>query len=227
MSKLLALLPVVLATSAFATKLTETRKIADFTAIEVSDGVTLEVKKGATSLTIEGDDNVVPLYTTEVVSGVLKIRRKDRGIFRNRNEVVVRVSTATLKRIEASGGVNATLDAVADRTFEANLSGGVEFNAKRLDVDSLNLDASGGVNVRADGSAKMAKLHASGGVGVKAKELKIASVDLDASGGCDLEVTARESISGEISGGVGVKVYGNPPKSRVKASGGADVDYLD
>jgi len=45
-------------------KLTETRKIADFAQIEVEGGVTLEVKKGPTSLTIEGDDNIVPLYTT-------------------------------------------------------------------------------------------------------------------------------------------------------------------
>jgi hypothetical protein len=232
MSKLLALLPVVLATSAFAVtgsgvKLTETRKISDFTEIEVSDGVTLEVKKGATSLTIEGDDNIVPLYTTEVVGGVLKIKRKERGIIRTKKDLVVRVSTPALKRIDASGGVNATLDSVTDRAFAATLSGGVELNAKGLDLDTLDLEASGGVNVRAAGSAKNAKLHTSGGVELHARELKVAAVDVDASGGCTLEVTARESITGEISGGVGVTVYGNPPKSRVKASGGADVNYVD
>jgi hypothetical protein len=225
MRQTLALIPLVLATSAFA--VTETRPIGDFTEIDVSDGVTLEVKKGATSLTIEGDAKVVALYTTEVSGGRLRIKRKSRELFRNGKEVIVRVSTPSLKRIEASGGVNATLDAVTDRAFAANLSGGVELNAKGLNLDTFELDASGGVNVKAEGTAKSAKLHASGGVHVKAKELKIAAVDLDASGGCDLEVTARESITGEISGGVGVKVYGNPPKSRVQASGGADVHYAD
>ncbi|MBL8909795.1 MAG: DUF2807 domain-containing protein [Archangium sp.] len=223
MSKLLALVPVLLATSTFAA--TESRKVTDFTEIEVADGVTLEVKKGAPSLTIEGDEKSIALYTTEVVAGRLRIFRKERGVFRTSREVVVKVSTPTLKRIEASGGVNATLDSVTDKQFAASLSGGVELNAKGVNADLFDLDASGGVTVRADGTAKNAKLHASGGVGVKAKELKIASVDLDASGGCSLEVTAKESISGEISGGVDVKVYGNP-KSRVRSSGGADVNYV-
>lgn len=225
MRKLLFLAPVVLATSAFA--VTETRKVSEFSEIEVSDGVTLEVKKGAPSLTIEGDDKAVALYTTEVVAGRLRIFRKDRSVFRSSREVTVKVSTPTLKRIDASGGVNATLDSVTDKQFTAILSGGVELNAKGLNVDLFDLDASGGVNVRADGTARNAKLHASGGVGLKAKELKVAAVDLDASGGCTLELTAKESISGEISGGVGVKVYGNPPKSRVRSSGGADVTYVE
>ena len=38
--------------SAAALAATESRKVADFTAVEVGGGVTLEVKKGATSLTL-------------------------------------------------------------------------------------------------------------------------------------------------------------------------------
>ena len=44
------------------------------------------------------------------------------------------------------------------------------------------------------------------------------------SGGCDLEVTVKESVIGDVSGGVGLKVRGNPPKSRVHTGGGASVD---
>lgn len=208
-------------------KLTETRKIADFSEIEVSDGVTLEVTKGATALTISGDDNVVPLFTTEVVGGRLQIHRTTRDWLRTKQPLVVKVSTPALKRIDASGGVEATLTSVTDRAFAATLSGGVHLNATGLDVDTFELEASGGVNVKADGKAKMGKVVASGGVEVKAKQLQMAAVTIDASGGCDLELTAKESISGDISGGVGVTVYGNPPKSRVRSSGGAGVDYVD
>lgn len=225
--------PLLLATSATAAitgsglKLTETRKVTDFSEIEVSDGVKLEVKKGAPSLVIEGDDNIVPLYATEVVAGRLRIHRKTNEAIRTRRPLTVRVTMRALERLDASGGVDATIDGVWARAFAATLSGGVELDAKGLDVDTFELDASGGVNVRADGTAKRARLHASGGVGLKAKALQIGAAELDGSGGCELELTARESITGELSGGVGVTVYGHPPKSRVRTSGGAGVEYLD
>ena len=216
-----------LAVTGSGTKLKETRKISDFTEIEVSDGITLDVQKGATSLTIEGDDNLVPLYTTEVVKGRLRIHRATRESVRTKLELVVRVTTPSLKRIEASGGVDATLDGVAAKDFEATLSGGVDFKAQKLDLDTLALEASGGVELTLAGKAKSAKVQTSGGVNLKGKGLEIAQLTVDASGGCSLDVTARESITGEVSGGVGVTVYGNPPKSRVRTSPGASVDYVD
>jgi hypothetical protein len=230
---LLGLLAVVLSTSALAAirgsgvKLTESRKIADFTQIEVSDGVNLEVKKGATSLTIEGDDNIVPLYSTEVVGGTLRIRRNSRESLSTSRELIVRVTTPSLSHLTASGGVHASLVDVVAPKFAAELSGGVELSAPRLALESLDLEASGGVNVAMSGKAHAAKFNLSGGVEVKAKTLEVDQLAVDASGGCDLDITAKESITGDASGGVGLTVHGNPPKSRVRTSGGADVTYVD
>ena len=230
---LLGLLAVVLPTSAFAAlrgsgiKLTESRKVADFSQIEVCDGVNLEVKKGVTSLTIEGDDNIVPLYSTEVVGGTLRIHRTSRESLNPRKELIVRVSTPSLSHLSASGGVHVSLVDVAAPKFEADLSGGVELSAPRLALESLDLEASGGVNVAMSGKAHTARFNLSGGVEVKAKGLEVDEVAVDASGGCALEVTAKASITGEASGGVGLTVHGNPPKSGVRTSGGADVTFVD
>jgi hypothetical protein len=208
-------------------KLTESRKIADFTQIEVGGGVTLEVKKGPTSLTIEGDDNIVPLYSTEVREGRLTIRHKGTESISSSRRLLVKVTTPQLERLDASGGVDVTLENVAAPKFAVDLSGGVELNALSLDLESLNLEASGGVNVAMSGKARAAKMNLSGGVGIKAKDLQIAQVVLEASGGCNVDLTAKESVTGEASGGVDLKVHGNPPKSRVHTSGGADVQYVD
>lgn len=222
---LLALLAVG-STSAFA-RVTETRKIADFAAIDVSGGVTLEVKKGPTSLTIEGDPEVVKAYATDVVGDVLKIHNTAKTWFKSTGDVIVRVTTPSLSRLEASGGVHASLVDVAAPKFSADLSGGVDLSAQKVQLDSLNLEASGGVTVAMSGKARSAKLSLSGGVEVKAKNLEVAEVAVDASGGCNLDITAKDSITGEASGGVGLTVHGKPPKSRVHTSGGADVEYVD
>ncbi|MFZ5440194.1 MAG: GIN domain-containing protein, partial [Myxococcota bacterium] len=99
-------------------KLSETRKIAAFSKIDVSDGVQLEIRKGATSLVIEGDDNVVPLYVTEVVGDELRIHRNTKDWLRTKVPLVVKVTTPSLSRLEASGGVEALVDGVAAAAFE-------------------------------------------------------------------------------------------------------------
>lgn len=89
------------------------------------------------------------------------------------------------------------------------------------------MEASGGVTMNVSGRASSAKLNLSGGVELKGKSLEVAQVMVDASGGCNADLTVKESVIGDISGGVGLTVRGNPPKSRVHTGGGAEVNYVD
>lgn len=218
--------PAFAATVGSGVKLTESRKIPDFTELEVSGGVTLDVKRGPTSLTIEGDDNIVPLYSTEVTGSRLRIRLKsNEKVVRAHQKLMVRVTTPALERLSASGGVEASVRGVAAPKFAVDASGGVELSLPDLEVDSLAVEASGGVKVVASGRARAAAVDLSGGVDLKAKGLEVAQLSVKASGGCDAEISATESIAGDISGGVGLTVHGNPPKSRVRTSGGSSVEY--
>lgn len=221
----LGLFAVVSSTQAIA--ISESRRVTDFTAIEVSGGVRLEVKKGPTSLVIEGEPEVVTNYSTEVVGGVLRIKNKSRSWFKDIGELTVKVTTPSLSRLDASGGVRASLIDVAAPKFAVDLSGGVQLDAPKLALDSLELKASGGVTVNVSGKAQNAKINLSGGVKLKGKSLEIAQVLVDASGGCNAELSVKEAIVGDISGGVGLTVRGHPPKSQVHTSGGAEVKYLD
>lgn len=233
-SLLLTLVSLMASTASCATirpsgvRVSESRTVGDFDEIEVSGGLTLEVRPGSPSLTIEGDSSFVPLYVTEVTGGRLRIFPADRWSSWGTRAVVVRVTVQPLRRLDASGGVDVVLDGpVVAPTFEAELSGGVELRARALQLDALALEASGGVRVLLAGQARTARFETSGGVEVRARDLLVSELELDASGGCDLELNARESIRGEASGGADLQVYGNPARSRVHTSGGADVEYRD
>lgn len=206
---------------------TQARTIADFTSLSVADGLRLEISRGPTSLTIEGDDNLLPLIKTEVVDGRLIIRKTTRESFRVTRPIVLRLTTPSLSQLEASGGTDVLLADAAAPRFSADLSGGVDFEVRGLDVESLELHASGGVEVKAAGVAKAAQLTVSGGADVDGRQLKVTHVAVDGSGGSDIELTALESIAGELSGGGSVTVHGHPANARVQTSGGASVDYRD
>jgi hypothetical protein len=213
--------------SAFAATRTETRKVTDFDGIDASGGLTLEVKKGETSVSIEGDADAIAAYVTEVKDGVLHIHRNKgswRDIFRDQ-KVTVRVTTPALKTLDASGGIDVTANDVATKsTFTTHLSGGIKLRASGIASDTVKIDASGGVEATLDGKAKTVDVDVSGGTNLDTRKLQATSVTLDASGGCDVKVNASKSVKGQASGGVSVDVYGNPPEVAVEASGAASVE---
>ena len=206
---------------------TQSRSIADFTSVSAADGVRLEISRGPTSLTIEGDDNLLPLIKTEVVDGRLIIRKTTREALRATRPIVLRLTTPSLSRLEASGGTDVLLADAAAPRFSADLSGGVDFEATGLELESFELHASGGVDVKAEGIAKAAQLTVTGGADVDARKLQVTHLAVDASGGCDLQLTALESIAGEASGGGSMEVHGHPANAHVQTSGGASVEYRD
>lgn len=229
MRSLLAL-TLVWSLSAFAANTAETRRVSAFERINASGGVTLDVKKGEPALTLEGDPAVLAAYVTEVKDGVLHIHRNTRAwrdTFRSQ-QVTVHVVTPALTRLEASGGIDATVSDVVNKSaFATHLSGGVKLRVSGISSDTVKVDASGGVEAKLDGKTKTVAVDVSGGTNLDARALEATSVTLDASGGCDVKVHASRSVKGEASGGVSIDVYGNPPELKVETSGAATVDRVN
>lgn len=199
----------------------------DFSSVEASGGLTLDVKRGATALTIEGEPEAIANWETEVREGKLLIRRKNGKSAWREEKVTVRVSTPVLEGLTAGGGIDATISDVATASsLRLRLSGGVKLQLQGVRVETVALSASGGVEAKIDGAARSATIEVSGGVNLDAQGLQTASVALDASGGCDVKVRASKSLKGEASGGVSVDVYGNPAELSVETSGAATVDRV-
>jgi hypothetical protein len=206
----------------------EARAVAPFEALEVSGGFEVVVRPGSpASVQVSGDADVLPLIRVEVVGSTLVIEPKERSFLRSNRGVVITVVTPPLKRLEASGGIALDAQSALARDARVALHGGVEAKITGIDAERLQLDASGGADVRLTGKTQRLELGASGGVELCSTALSANHVTLDASGGCTLEVTATESVQGDASGGVSVVVRGDPPKSRVETSGGASVEYRD
>jgi hypothetical protein len=220
------LLVVALALPVLAANRSEARPIPAFHAIDVSGGVHLIIKAGgAPALTIAGEEKVISRYRTEVKDGTLVIAPTERNL-RHSSEVTVTVSSDKLDSLEASGGVEVTIEGGVASTLGLDLSGGVEVTAKTLSLESLAVSASGGVNLHFEGATKRASYDLSGGVDLHAAKLSAGQVKVEASGGCNLNLRATEAIEGEASGGVEVRVSGNPPKRHLDTSGGADVEFV-
>ena len=178
---------------------TEKRSVSGFTAIETGGiyQVTIVAQKEF-GLEVEADDNLLPLITTEVHDGVLRIGSEKR--IKSASPIRIRVSAPDVDRLDISG--------VADVT----LSG--------LSNSKLDLEASGASKVTISGETTKIVVDVSGASRIYANDLRTKSATIDASGASHVSVNVSEDIRSDISGASSIS-YSGSPRSVVTHKSGA------
>ncbi|MGD9889763.1 MAG: head GIN domain-containing protein [Dehalococcoidia bacterium] len=180
---------------------TEQRSVAPFTELSVRGAIEAQVRIGQPqSVAITGDDNVVPIIKTDVSSNRLTVEpeRSYNSSVPLRVEIVV----PELDWIGISGASTVTVTGV--------------------DVDEMNLRASGASTLRVSGIAGDVKAEASGASRMRLEDLAAETADVDATGASTIEVTVSDRLTGSASGASTITYAGNPEVS-VRASGASSV----
>src|ERR1043166_8095585 len=130
------------------------------------------------SIEIEGDDNILPLVTTEVSNKVLHIKNL-RG-YSVREPITLRISAPALDGVYASG------------------AGTIEISG--LQADKFEIDATGAPTIRAQGDTKNLQADTSGAGKIDTHRLHAARVEVNSKGVSNVEVNASEQLDVTISG---------------------------
>jgi hypothetical protein len=177
----------------------ETRQVSGFTGIDLSGVGEVIIEQGESeSLTIEADDNVLPVLTSEVEDSVLQLGRKPRTTVTTRNPIRYRVTLKDLTRVQLSG------------------SGSV--SAESLRVNALRVDISGSGTMNLAGSADEQRIAMSGSGQYDAAGLSSRSVEVDISGSGKATVAVTEQLRVDISGS-GTVTYSGDPRVDQSVSG--------
>ncbi|MEE4209826.1 MAG: head GIN domain-containing protein [Parvularcula sp.] len=105
----------------------------------------------------------------------------------------------------------------------AESSAGSEVRVSGIDAADLELSASSGSDLHAEGRCDTLEVSVSSGADVNAYDLSCDDVTARASSGGDIEITAREAVDARASSGGGIDVRGNPDRQRTKESSGGNV----
>ncbi|MHB8872955.1 MAG: head GIN domain-containing protein [Myxococcaceae bacterium] len=204
----------------------EVREVGAFEAVNVSFGLTAEVRLGeTTSVTIEADENLLPLFVTEVKDGRLDVTLDNAfGLFPTASPKVT-IVTPRLTAVEASGGSTIVAWASEGADFTAVASGGSTVTVCELSTERVSATASGGSRIKLVGTSHELTAVFSGGSGLDSRGLGAESVTLDGSGGAYGKLIATSELSGSISGGSVFTVRGSPSTARLATSGGSFVRY--
>jgi hypothetical protein len=177
---------------------TEKRSLASFDSLDVEFVGSIEVRsQGQESLEISGDDNIIPLITTEVKNGTLYIR-PSKG-YSPQQKLQIAVSTPNVKRF------------VFDGVGEANLS-----NVKN---ERVELVLRGVGSISASGKTKEVDIKVDGVGSLDAKNLRAINAKVNSSGVGSVEVYATGQLDATTSGVGEIDYYGSPKTVNKKAEG--------
>jgi hypothetical protein len=203
----------------------EERAVAEFSEINLSSAVELELAVGPpTSLTVTADDNILPHVVTDVSGGRLSIFIN--ASTSSQKGVQIKATTPRLSDLVGNGAVRVAAEGISGDQFHLALNGA---STCRLaaEVDELEADVQGASTALLAGSAEALTLECQGASRIDADDLKARRVVAAASGASRIQVTASDQIAARADGASLVRYRGRPSKVTRDATGASTIEAAE
>jgi hypothetical protein len=185
------------------TAATQTRQVGEFTEIEASGVIHLRLGlQEPRALQLSGDDNLLPLVTTEVSGKRLVIGNKQD--LSPKLDLVATVSAPDVTLVRCSGAC--------------------EVEVSNVKNDKLALELSGAGSISASGETKELAIDVSGAGKATVEQLRASTITVRLSGAGDVRVGPADKLDADVSGAGAVIYDGNPTVTK-HVSGAGNVSH--
>ena len=170
---------------------TETREVGDFTKVQIMNSAKINVTIGPkAALTVETDDNILPIFLTEVRDGTLVLTNQKDTSFNTNLGVTVTVTVPTLEAVQILGSGDVTVNGLAAEKF--------------------SVDVRGSGDVKLSGKANALNVSVAGAGDVDATALTAVAANVAIKGSGDVKVHAEDALNASIAGSGDIRYAGNP-----------------
>jgi hypothetical protein len=191
-------------------KATETREVYGFDSVELAGVGQLIVRQNdAESLTIEGDDNIVPRIKTEVVGGKLVIGMEDERI-NPKLPIVYNVTVRDIKSLGLSGAGSVLANNLKADDLEAYVAGAGNMTLGNIESSNLRVSMPGAGYIVTSGNVDTQSVTISGAGRYRADELRSVRANVVTSGVGSALLWVTDTLSAVIDGVGSLQYYGSP-----------------
>lgn len=177
---------------------TERRVVGNFRGIDVGGVYQVEITvQKDFSVTVEADDNIVPMVQTEVEGGTLKI--SSDGRISPKSTIRIKIGAPDINDLDVSGAANVTLAGIK--------------NAE------LAVHSSGASKIQVNGETTKLTVDVSGATKVDANDLRTENADVEATGASNVFVNVSGTLKAEATGASHVTYSGTPTSVQKSTSG--------
>lgn len=200
----------------------DARTLGHFSGVAVGLPARVDIRIGATEgVTIEADDNLLPLIEAVIEDGTLQLRPNKRNLSLQSRNIKITVQARNIDHLAIGGSGSIDSDVLRGDKVTINVGGSGSIVVKGMEADNAVI-AVGGSGSLSSGPGTLNKASISiGGSGdvdlgkVKAREAKVS-----VAGSGEATVWASTSLGASIAGSGGVKYYGDPAVSKSVAGSG-------
>ena len=175
----------------------QARPVGAFHGVALNVPGNVELRIGNTdSVTIEADDNILPLIDTAVENGTLRIRPAKRNSNFRQTSLTIVIQARHVERISVGGSGNIAATGLRGEKLRFDVGGSGSINAQDLDSRMVAIAIGGSGNFKASGKTEQLTASIGGSGNIQAGKLAARDVQVSIGG------------SGEVS------YYGDPRVSR-------------
>ncbi len=206
------------------------RPVSGFSAVALEGSGEVEITQGASeSLSIEAEDNLLPLITSEVRDGVLRMdfNRADwRDVIKPTKPIRFFVTLRDLGVLDLGGSGSIHAGTLQTPNLKVVLSGSGDVMLDEFQGEALlaTLDGSGNITAAGQTGRLEVTLTGSGKVDAGSLESQTALVSVGGSG--DVTLWVRSQLDVSISGSGTVNYFGLPTVGKRDITGSGDINPM-
>ncbi len=204
---------------------TQTRSVENFHGIRSSGSIDVEISDGnAYSVSVEDDENILPVMVTEVEDGILNIHYKNNTSISN-DHAKVYIKAPSLDKIITSGSANIVITDVIknDQQIEVGVSGSGDVEGG-VDAPKIVASIGGSGNIKLHGRTKNFDARVSGSGDLDCGDLQSENTVVKVSGSGNAHVFASVHLDASASGSGDVRYKGSPASPEIHTSGSGSVE---
>lgn len=203
--------------------ITESRDVSGFSEIVLEGSGRVEVAvTGEESLTIEAEDNLMPLLTSEVNEGVLELGAAEA--LAPTEEIVYTITVANLEAVSVGGSGEVTAPGIEAEVFDLTVSGSGYVSFADFAADELVVRISGSGDAEVSGTSDHLELDVSGSGSFLGEDLSTATTDAEVSSSGDVLVNVSQYLMASVSGSGNIIYSGNPASVDTSVSGSGEIE---
>ncbi len=202
----------------------ETRKVEDFTKIEVSGSYKIIlVQDSSLSLNISADDNLLEYIKTSVDGNTLSIKNKNICS----DDITVTIGVRNLEEIHTSGAVELSSNGKI-KTGDINLHfSGSTKTTLDLNAARVSTQGSGSTEINLTGQASTHDIELSGSGNVNAFDFIVGDYNIHTSGSTDCQINVLRALNVHSSGSSSIQYRGNPTEVNNDKSGSSSLEKVN
>jgi hypothetical protein len=208
----------------------EARAVSGFERVVLAGAGDILLTQGAAEgLTIEAEDNLLPLIVTDVSDGVLRLgfdRPTWLTTIRPTQPIRYLLTVRDLTAVDIAGNGSLTAGSLSAEDFTLNLSGQGDVTLDHLEAQRLAVRLDGSGTFTLAGRAEEQDLVLTGSGTYAAGDLESQRATVEVSGRGDVVLWVRQDLAVHISGTGSVSYFGVPTLSRRDISGSGDINPM-